>query len=152
MEQDTKRKISKKPIHPQEDAKIDRIAGHTLGLVEDLKAWFELKTQFVKLDIKEQVEAELKNIALDGVAFVILGIAAVFVLIALALGLGTWLSHPAWGFLVVAGLLVGVAVLIKYLVDRRKRKEEIETDTLTFSVPEPNNKLPELPAEQHGKD
>ncbi len=156
MEQDTRHKISDKPISPREEAKIDRIAGHTFGLVEDLKDWFELKTQFIKLDLKEQVKAELKdgltNIALDGIAFVILGLAAVFVLIALALGLGEWLSHPAWGFLAVAGLLLLVTGLIKYVLDRRKRKASNENESLTFSIPEPNNKMPELPAEHHGKD
>ena len=120
---------------PREDAaKIERIAGHTAGLIEDLKAWFELKIEFAVLDFKEEIKSTWVQFAFHTWFLGVLMAAGLFGLVALAFGLGTWLGHPAWGFLAVAGLLVVVAVVIR-LVGKmvRKRADRVDEKVKAYS-------------------
>lgn len=107
-----------------EAAKIERIAAHTAGLVEDLKSWFELKIEFALLDFKEEIKATGVQFAYQAGSIAVLLIAALFGLTALSFGLGEWLGHPGWGFLVVTGFLVIVAFVVKWVGGRAKRTKE----------------------------
>ncbi|MEM7348998.1 MAG: hypothetical protein AAF485_32620, partial [Chloroflexota bacterium] len=78
---------------PQEDAaKLERIVGHTTGLVDDLKSWFELKIEFVLLEFKEELKATGKQFAYQAAFGAVLLIAGLFGLVALGFGLGEWLG------------------------------------------------------------
>lgn len=109
--------------------KIERIAQHSRGLVDDLKSWVELKIQHTKLQIKEELEERRIDLTLLAGAgfFALLGF--LFGLVALALGLGAWLGHPGWGFLVVTGLLFVVAVI--FLAARRARARKLREIDVT---------------------
>ncbi|MEM8487930.1 MAG: phage holin family protein [Bacteroidota bacterium] len=111
----------------EDPAKIERIAGHTAGLVEDLKSWLELKIEFVLLDVKEEMKATGMQAAYQVGFFAVLLVAGLFGLIALAFGLGTWLGNPAWGFLAVTGLLVLVAFIVKWVGKRKGTAKEAAT-------------------------
>lgn len=91
---------------------VERLTDSTRGLVEDVKEWVELRIQLFQLEVEERIEAKLNQGVLAGTVALVLLLAVVFGLTALALGLGTWLGHPAWGFLAVAVLLgIGAAGL-----------------------------------------
>ncbi len=108
----------------EDPAKMERIAGHTAGLVEDLKSWLELKIEFVLLDVKEEMKATGMQAAYQAGFFAVLMIAGLFGLFALAFGLGTWLGNPAWGFLAVTGLLVVVAFIVRWVGQRKKATKD----------------------------
>lgn len=100
---------------PQHRGKIERITDEVTGLGEDLKEWVELRVALVHTEINERIEyvkAEVKQGVAAGL-FAALG--ALFLLVTLALGLGWWLGHPFWGFLIVTLLLFALAGVM-YLV------------------------------------
>lgn len=65
------------------------------------------------MELEERVEAKANQIVLGVIVGGIALLAVVFGLTALALGIGAWLGHAGWGFLVVTGLLVLLAVVIR---------------------------------------
>ena len=136
--------------------KLDRLADHTRGLFDDLTSWFELKLQYTFIDYQEQLTNKGKRIAYEIVAGVILSIAVLFGLVALALGLGAWLTHPAWGFLAVMVLLIVAAAIVRLLGKRQKKAGKKEKPPSYLST-EDQKKLsgPQEPAKtlnDHGKD
>jgi hypothetical protein len=102
------------PAEPNQRGKLGRIAGHTRGLVDDLREWIDLRLDLALLEVEEQVDTLRNEVAL-GITLAFLGFfAALFVLTTAALGLGWLLGHPFWGFLIVTVvLLVAVAVLAR---------------------------------------
>lgn len=136
----TKQRKHKPGDQPGEEAaKIERIAGHTAGLVEDLKLWFELKIEYAVLEFKEEIKATGLQFAYHAGFIAVLLVALLFGLTAAAFGIGAWLGHPAWGFLVVTVLLVLAAFIVKWIGDRRK-KETVEP--LTYRVKDAQQQLP----------
>ncbi len=93
----------------RQSPKVERITRQARGLVEDVKEWVDLRVQLVQLEIEERIEAKVNQVVLGGVLAVILLLAGVFGLTALALAMGSWLGNDAWGFLIVAALLVLLA-------------------------------------------
>lgn len=89
--------------------KIERISDHSKGLVTDLKEWVELRIEAVKLEVQHELEVKKNELIVVATAAAISLLGAFFLLVALALGLGAWLGHPAWGFLVVALVLFAIA-------------------------------------------
>jgi len=86
--------------------KLGRIAGHTQGLVEDLREWIDLRLDLAILEMEERVD-ELRNEVALGITLAFFGFfAALFAFTTAALGLGWLLGHPFWGFLIVTVVLV----------------------------------------------
>jgi uncharacterized membrane protein YqjE len=100
-------------LTPVSGNKAQRLAQHTQQLVEDLKTWVDLRIELAQVELQEQVESKANEIALAVTLAVIALLAVVFGLTTLALGLGAWLGHPAWGFLIVTVLLVLLAIIIR---------------------------------------
>ena len=98
--------------------KVERIAQHTKGLVSDLTEWVELKMELVQLEVEEKVEQKINQAVVGGVLALMALLVLVFGLVALALGLGAWLGHPAWGFLMVTILLALITVILLKLRPR----------------------------------
>ncbi len=92
--------------------KIQRLSRQTRSLVDDVKSWVELKMTLTQMEIEEKVDEKV-NEAVHGAAIAAMFLmAALFGLTAAALGLGHWLGHPAWGFLIVMALmLIGALIL-----------------------------------------
>jgi len=101
------------PPAPVSGNKAQRIAQHTQHLVDDLKTWVDLRIELAQMELEERVEAKANQIVLGVIVGGIALLAVVFGLTALALGIGAWLGHAGWGFLVVTGLLVLLAVVIR---------------------------------------
>lgn len=88
------------------DGPLGRIAGHTQGLVEDLREWIDLRIDLAILELEEKVD-DLRNEIALGLTLAFFGLFAVlFVLTTVALGIGWLLGHPFWGFLAVSTALV----------------------------------------------
>lgn len=106
--------------------KVERIAQQSKGLFDDVKEWIDLKITLIELEIRQKIEARRD----DAITFALIGFlgvtALVFLLIAVALGLGAWLGHPAWGFLIVTGILAGVAGLLYGAHASRRKKGNLE--------------------------
>ncbi|MFB6248616.1 MAG: phage holin family protein [Salinibacter sp.] len=96
------------------DGRLGRIAGHTRGLVDDLREWIDLRLDLAILELEERVD-ELRNEVALGITLAFFGFfAALFVFVTVALGLGWVLGHPFWGFLIVsAALVLFVSVLAR---------------------------------------
>jgi hypothetical protein len=102
------------PADRPQGGKLGRIAGHTQGLVEDLREWIDLRIDLAILEMEEKVDTIRNEVAL-GVTLAFFGFfSALFVFTTAALGLGWLLGHPFWGFLIVSVvLLLIVATLAK---------------------------------------
>lgn len=103
---------------PDGRSKVQRVSQHTRGLVDDVKAWVELKLKQTQLDIEESVEAKIRQAAIGAVLGLLALLALVFGLTAFSLGVGEWLGHPAWGYLVTTVLLLVVAGILRALQPR----------------------------------
>lgn len=101
------------PPGPVAGSKVQRIVQHTQQLVGDLQEWVDLRIELAQMQLEERVEAKANEIALQVMVVGIVLLAVVFGLVTLALGLGAWLGHPAWGFLIVTVLLVGLAIVLR---------------------------------------
>lgn len=102
--------------------KVERIAQESKGLFDDVKDWIDLKIKFTWLEVQAEVAARKKD-AVVGVMVGVLGVLGiVFALLTVALGLGAWLGHPAWGFLIVTGVLFLVAGLLYGVHFSRREK------------------------------
>lgn len=113
------------PADSSREGKLGRIAGHTRGLVDDLREWIDLRLDLAILELEERVD-DLRNEVALGLALAFFGFMAVlFVLTTVAVGLGWALGHPFWGFLIVAGLLV---ILVGVLA--RMRPELVPSSNL----------------------
>ena len=97
---------------PNSVKKVERIAQQSKGLFDDVKDWIDLKIKLTELEIREKIKERQSDVIAGVVIGVFLVIAVVFGLVAAALGLGAWLGHPAWGFLVVTGLLLTIALVV----------------------------------------
>lgn len=101
------------------DGKLTRLTGHARGLMEELTVWVDLKIQHAITGVQQDLESKGKRVALDVGAGVIALVGVLFALVALALGIGAWLG-PAWGFMIVSGLLF-LGAFVMYAVNHRKR-------------------------------
>ena len=117
--------------------KVERIAQQSKGLIDDVKDWVDLKIQLLEMELQEKV-----------FGYVVVGVvgvlALVFFFITIALGLGLWLGHPFWGFLIVTGVMVGVAGLTYWIkIARGKPKTPVaESDQKTLPPASDQKKLP----------
>ena len=93
--------------------KMQRIAEHSQALVDDLKEWVDLRIELARIEVEERIEAKANDVALGIILGVLGALAGFFGLITIALGIGAWLGHPGWGFLVVTLTLALLAVLIR---------------------------------------
>lgn len=116
---------------PEGRNKVQRISTQTQGLVQEMKRWIDLRIALTKLEIRQEVEARQAEIKLLAGIAVLGALGGFFGLVALALGLGAWLGHPAWGFLAVTVVLVGLAgilLAVKPSVVREARKVTVQRD------------------------
>jgi hypothetical protein len=119
---------------PDGSSKLDRLTQHTLELKDDLIAWVDLKIKLVKLEIEERIDAQKRTAAVFGTIAVLGVFGLTFLLVTIALFLGWWLGHPAWGFLVVTGLLLGLAGLLFALRGRLTAPTEMQSDVKRKSL------------------
>ena len=104
--------------------KVERIAQESKGLFDDVKEWIDLKIKFTWLEVQAEINAR-KQDAVVGAILAFLGVLGlVFALLTGALGLGAWLGHPAWGFLIVTGVLFLTAGVVYWSHFKRGKKKK----------------------------
>jgi len=91
---------------------VGRIVAHGRELGQDLLDWIDLKIQAERMKILEALNQKFNQVADLALAGVLAGIGILFLLVALSLGLGEWLGHPAWGFLMVGLVFVAVGAAL----------------------------------------
>lgn len=124
---------------PPAPGRLQRVTDETRGLAEDLTAWVELKARHTQMEIEETVELKL-NRAVVGVIVAIVGaLAALFLLVTIAIGVGWLLGHPFWGFLIVTAVLFIVAGAVRALQPTLIR---IRAERLGIDAPPPPQETP----------
>lgn len=139
---DNNSSTEKKAPPPSANDTIDNITNQTKGLFDDMTSWMELKIQYIILDYQEQITQKVKGAAFEIGALAVLGVALLFGLVALALGVGSWLNHPAWGFLVVMGVLVVVALVARAIGKRISTPRGADKKEKHIDITEEKPKLP----------
>lgn len=98
---------------PDGRGKIERITDQSKGLVDDITSWVELKLKLTQLEVQQKVEGKINEVVVKVIPLVFLALAGLFLLVTAALGLGWWLGHPFWGFLIVTVVLGLVGVVLQ---------------------------------------
>lgn len=100
------------PASRPSGGKMERIAGHTQGLVEDLREWIDLRLDLAVLELEERVDTLANQIALGVTMALLAFFAGLFGLTTAAIGLGWLFGHPFWGF---AAVFLGLVLLLVVL-------------------------------------
>ncbi len=120
---------------PAPAGKLERISQHTKGLFDEITNWVDLRIKLVQVELQEQFETKKIQIALGAAMGLLAFFALMFILTSAALGVGSWLGHPAWGFLIVAiVLLIVVAILnavMKKMVKGVSKKISVDAERLS---------------------
>jgi hypothetical protein len=99
---------------PPHGGRVQRVQQHVTGLAEDVREWVELRIKLAQAEAETFVQKKVHTIVMRTIPLVVAGLAGLFLLITLALFLGWWLGHAAWGFLIVTLLLLTVAGVLMY--------------------------------------
>lgn len=121
------------PTSPGGKNKVQRIGSQTRGLFDDLTSWVELRLRLFQMDVQERVQKKVDQAIIKAAPVVVGLLAGFFALITTALFLGWALGHPAWGFLVVTGLLLLVTGVL-FARSRRLSHEGREVDVSVSST------------------
>jgi hypothetical protein len=134
--------------------KVERLTKQSKGLFDDLSAWVELRLKLTQIEFEEKLDAKINQLAVGAVMGLLALFAVLFALVTLALGLGAWLGHPAWGFLIVTVLLVGVTLAVRaarpHLVSVGTKRVKVDESKLGVLPPPPA--APALPATGDGRE
>lgn len=106
--------------------KVERISEHTKGLFDDFTSWVELRLKLFQAEVQEKVEKKVNAAVIKVAPFVAGAVAGFFALITLALFLGWWLGHPAWGFLCVTLMFVLLSGVLLVRKNRLEKSQEQE--------------------------
>lgn len=111
--------------------KVRRIGQQTRGLFDDFSSWVELRLRLFQLDVQDRVQKKVdeafRTAAIKGAPIIVGLLTGLFALVTAALFIGWALGHPAWGFLVVTGLL-GLITAGMFARSRRLDRERAEVD------------------------
>lgn len=105
------------------DKNIESIA----DLVEAIKKYIGLKSEYIKLDIIDKVVRIITALALTLVILLVAILTLIYLSFAAAYAIGAWLESMPIGFLIVAGVY-----LMLLLVIMAKRKVWIEKPLVSF--------------------
>lgn len=123
---------------PTSANKLERISQHTKGLVDEITSWVDLRIKLVQVDLQEKLETKKIQIALGVGMGLTAFFAVLFLLTTMALGIGAWLGHPAWGFLVVTVLLFIIIAIMRMVMKRMvanvEKKISVEEENLAHGT------------------
>lgn len=113
---------------PSSKNKVERIGRQTKGLFEDFTQWVELRLRLFQLDVQDKIQKKANEAIIKIAPFVVGALGGLFLLVTAALFIGWWLGHPAWGFLVVTGLLFLVAGVLYARSKRLDAEKDHDVD------------------------
>jgi uncharacterized membrane protein YqjE len=123
-----------------EEGLMSRLIEEVRQLGANSMALVELRLRKIQIEVEEKIDAKT-NAAVSTAIFAALGgLAAVFILVALALFIGTWLGNAAWGFLIV-GVFLGICgaavkMMNPHLVEIGSKKAVVEEKKLSPNAPQ----------------
>ncbi|MDA1028785.1 MAG: phage holin family protein [Bacteroidetes bacterium] len=130
----------KGPASGHNESRLGAIARETRELLTDIKDWIDLRVQLLQFEVQERIEAAAqKLISLIIVAIMAL-FAVLFLLLAIAEAVGSWLGHPAFGYLSV-GLVLTILTWIVY-VSRPRFSDKSKAEK--SELPGPSENLGQL--------
>lgn len=98
---------------PKSGNRMTRLAGESRALFDDLREWVDLRVQLVQVEIEERIE-KMANELIAIIIVVVLGLFAVaFLLHGVAIWIGEALGGTQWGYLIVAGVLGLITLIVK---------------------------------------
>lgn len=112
--------------------KVQRIGNQTRGLFEDFTSWVELRLRLFQLEVQERIQKKVDEAIIKVAPVVVGALAGLFALVTAALFVGWALGHPAWGFLVITGLLLLVTGVL-FARSRRLSREGRGVDVTASS-------------------
>jgi uncharacterized membrane protein YqjE len=102
----------------------DRGFGSLLNrLIGDIVRLFDQKLALLKLELKEELAAAIRRSLLLAVGAVVAGLGGLFLILALAIGLGELVGTTAGGFAIVGGAFVLGGIVL--LISMRQRLAEL---------------------------
>lgn len=119
---------------PSGKRSVERITDQSKGLVDDVKAWVDLRIKLAQVEVEQRIQAKVNELALRIAPIIVGALGGLFLLATLALGLGWWLGQTFWGFLIVTLLLLLVAAVLRVVGQRQRRRRRQEAgDSSTSS-------------------
>lgn len=106
---------------------VERITDQSKGLVDDVKAWVDLRIKLAQVEVEQRIQAKINEVALRIAPIIVGALGGLFLLVTLALGLGWWLGQNFWGFLIVTLLLLLVAAVLRAIGQRQRRQRRKES-------------------------
>ena len=100
------------PATASRGGKLQRISSDTRGVISDLREWIDLRIDLAVRDVNDQLDDAASQAVLGAVLAVLGFFTGLFMLTTLAIGLGWWLGHMFWGFLIVFALLAVVSFAV----------------------------------------
>lgn len=109
------------------------MGSQTRGLFDDFTSWVELRLRLFQLDVQERIQKKVDEAVIKAAPVVVGVLSGFFALVTAALFIGWALGHPAWGFLVVTGVLLLITGVL-FARSRRLRSEGREVDITASST------------------
>ena len=120
--------------------RISALADETKGLVSDMKEWVDLRVRLVQLELEERIE-KVANQVISLLVIIVLGLfTALFLLLGLAVWVGSLVDSPALGYVIVGGIL-GLITLIIQVVGPRFMKTSSAPDRPSLTEHPESKKL-----------
>lgn len=113
---------------PSGKNKVERLSSQTKGLFDDFTSWVELRLKLFQMEIQEKVQAKVNEAIIKIAPLVVGALAGLFALVTVALFVGWWLGHPAWGFLSVT-LLLGLVTGGLFAKKKQLDKEDSQASS-----------------------
>ncbi len=111
---------------PSGQNKVERISSQTKGLFSDFSSWLELRLKLFQVELQDKIQAKVNESVIKVAPFAAGAIAGMFALVTIALFIGWWLGHPAWGFLVVTAILLLITGILLAKKKRFEKEKRIE--------------------------
>lgn len=106
--------------------KVQRIGSQTRGLFEDFTSWVELRLRLFQVDVQDRIRKKVDEAIIKAAPVAVGLLGGFFALVTAALFIGWALGHPAWGFLIVTGLLFLTTGALYARSRRLADKREVE--------------------------
>lgn len=94
---------NKNPVRPIDD---EPLPAQTTTVAREFAELVRLRFEHAKIELSEFLDKWINNLLRNAIALTVVGLGAIFLIIAAALGIGTALGHAGWGMLIVGGVLV----------------------------------------------
>ncbi len=115
------------------------VAGQFDLLMQNVTGYIETRVEIAKLDARSEAGNVISLMVTALGATLFIGMAVMFLLIGLALGLGEWLGHNSWGFFIVFGAFTIISVVYMYFFVNIEKRMNVIMDNQLKRISEREN-------------